>query len=173
MNRTGRLTSKAFETEALAELPALLGVATRVTKNPADAQDLVQDTLLKAMRAREQFEAGTNLRAWLIRILMNTFINRYRRGGLERSVLEGPDADPLADGWISAQTMESMRDPRLKRSARCSRPRLAVPSTSSRKITDWPLFYLTWKSCRTKRSRTSWVVPSVRSCRGFIVDAVC
>jgi len=111
MNRPGRLTNKSFETDAMAELPALLGVATRLTKNPADAQDLVQDTLLKAMRAREQFEAGTNLRAWLIRILMNTFINRYRRGGLERSVLEGPDADPLADGWISAQTMESMRDP--------------------------------------------------------------
>src|SRR6186713_3462601 len=111
MNRTGRLTSKAFETDALAELPALLGVATRLTKNPADAQDLVQDTLLKAMRARDQFEAGTNLRAWLIRILMNTFINRYRRGGLERSVLEGPDADPLADGWVGAATMESMRDP--------------------------------------------------------------
>jgi RNA polymerase sigma-70 factor (ECF subfamily) len=73
------------------------------------------------MRAREQFEAGTNLRAWLIRILMNTFINRYRRGGLERSVLEGPDADPLADGWISSSTMESMRDPE----AQALRPMLA------------------------------------------------
>jgi len=122
MIRSGRLTSKAFEVDALAELPALLGVATRLTKNSADAQDLVQDTLLKAMRAREQFEAGTNLRAWLIRILMNTFINRYRRGGLERSVLEGPDADPLADGWISATTMESMRDPE----AQALRPMLAT-----------------------------------------------
>src|SRR5882724_2326825 len=111
MIRSGRLTSKAFETDALAELSALLGVATRLTKNPADAQDLVQDTLLKAMRAREQFEAGTNLRAWLIRILMNTFINRYRRGGLERVVLEGPDADPLADGWVSAASMRALRDP--------------------------------------------------------------
>src|SRR3954452_21873609 len=111
MIRSGRLTSKAFETDALAELPPLLGVATRLTKNPADAQDLVQDTLLKAMRAREQFEAGTNLRAWLIRILTNTFINKYRRGGLERSVLEGPDADPLVDGWVSASTMRHLRDP--------------------------------------------------------------
>lgn len=122
MTRPGRLGSKAFEIDALAELPALLGVATRLTKNPADAQDLVQDTLLKAMRAREQFEAGTNLRAWLIRILMNTFINRYRRGGLERSVLEGPDADPLADGWISVSTMEAMRDPE----AQALRPMLAA-----------------------------------------------
>ena len=55
--------------------------------------------------------AGTNLKAWLFRILTNTFINKYRRGGLERSVLDGPDADPLADGWVSATTMRQLRDP--------------------------------------------------------------
>jgi RNA polymerase sigma-70 factor (ECF subfamily) len=63
------------------------------------------------MRAREQFNAGTNLKAWMFRILTNTFINKYRRGGLEKSVLEGPDADPLADGWVSASTMRQLRDP--------------------------------------------------------------
>ncbi len=111
MSRKASLSAHEFETEAIAQLSALLGVAARLTRNTADAQDLVQDTLLKAMRARDQFESGTNMRAWLLRILTNTFINRYRRGGLERSVLDGPDADPLADGWISASTMESMRDP--------------------------------------------------------------
>lgn len=111
MNDIRATSATEFEREALTHLGALLGVATRLTKNAADAQDLVQDTLLKAVRAQGQFESGTNTRAWLIRILMNTFINRYRRGGLERSVLEGPDADPLADGWISASTMEAMRDP--------------------------------------------------------------
>ena len=111
MSQPHGVAATDFEREALTHLGALLGVATRLTKNTADAQDLVQDTLLKAVRAQEQFESGTNTRAWLIRILMNTFINRYRRGGLERSVLEGPDADPLADGWISASTMEAMRDP--------------------------------------------------------------
>lgn len=100
-----------FEREAIQHLGSLMAVATRMTKNVAEAEDLVQDTMVKAMRARHQFEAGTNMRAWLLRILTNTFINRYRRGGLERSVLEGPDADPLADGWISASTMASMRDP--------------------------------------------------------------
>ncbi len=89
----------------------MLAVGTRLTKNSAEAEDLVQDTFVKAIRARQQFEAGTNMRAWLLRILTNTFINRYRRGGLEKSVLEGPDADPLADGWVSASTMEAMRDP--------------------------------------------------------------
>lgn len=100
-----------FEVEALSHLKALLGVATRLTRNVAEAEDIVQDTFVKAMRARHQFEPGTNLRAWLLRILTNTYINRYRRGGLERSVLEGPDADPLVDGWVSSSTMEAMRDP--------------------------------------------------------------
>jgi RNA polymerase sigma-70 factor (ECF subfamily) len=101
----------AFEREALGHLSSLLAVATRLTRNGAEAEDLVQDTLVKALRAQRQFEAGTNMRAWLLRILTNTFINRYRRGGLERSVFDGPDADPLADGWISTSTMAALRDP--------------------------------------------------------------
>jgi RNA polymerase sigma-70 factor (ECF subfamily) len=89
----------------------LLAVATRLARNRAEAEDLVQDTLVKALRAKDQYEAGTNLKAWLLKILKNTFINRYRRSGLERNVLDGPDADPLADGWIGASTLRSMRDP--------------------------------------------------------------
>lgn len=101
----------SFAEEAVGHLDALYSVACKLTRNPAEAEDLVQDTLLKAMKAREQFHAGTNLKAWLFRILTNTFINKYRRGGLERSVLEGPDADPLVDGWVSASTMRQLRDP--------------------------------------------------------------
>lgn len=92
-------------------MDALYAVACRLTRSPIEAEDLVQDALVKAMRAREQFRAGTNLKAWLFKILTNTFINKYRRGGLERSVLDGPDADPLADGWVSAATMRQLRDP--------------------------------------------------------------
>lgn len=100
-----------FADEAVGYMDALHGVACRLTRNPTEAEDLVQDTLLKAMRARDQFRDGTNLKAWLFRILTNTFINKYRRGGLERSVIEGPDADPLVDGWVSAATMRQLRDP--------------------------------------------------------------
>ena len=100
-----------FEKQALEHMSSLLGVAARLTKSRTEAEDLVQDTFVKAMRARHQFETGTNLRAWLLRILTNTFINRYRRGGLERSVLEGPDADPLSHGWVSSATLEAMCDP--------------------------------------------------------------
>ena len=100
-----------FETEVLVHLDALYAVALRLIRSPTDAEDLVQDTLVRALRARTQFEPGTNMRAWLLRILTNAFINRYRRGGLERSILDGPDADPLTDGWVSSATLAAMRDP--------------------------------------------------------------
>jgi RNA polymerase sigma-70 factor (ECF subfamily) len=103
--------SDGFSEECISHLDALYGVACRLTRNPTEAEDLVQDALVKAMRARHQFLVGTNLKAWLFRILTNTFINKYRRGGLERSLFEGPDADPLADGWVSAATMRQLRDP--------------------------------------------------------------
>jgi RNA polymerase sigma-70 factor (ECF subfamily) len=101
----------SFAEECLAQVDAMYGVACRLTRNPNEAEDLVQDALVKAIRARHQFLVGTNLKAWLFRILTNTFINKYRRGGLERSLLDGPDADPLADGWVSASTMRQLRDP--------------------------------------------------------------
>jgi RNA polymerase sigma-70 factor, ECF subfamily len=103
----------SFAEEALSHMDAMYGVACKLTRNPTEAEDLVQDAFVKAMRARAQFHAGTNLKAWLFRILTNTFINKYRRGGLERSVLDGPDADPLADGWVSASTMRQLRDPEM------------------------------------------------------------
>jgi RNA polymerase sigma-70 factor, ECF subfamily len=106
-----QLQSDSFEVEMLGHLDALYGVSCRMTKSTAEAEDLVQDTVVKAMRARDQFTPGTNLKAWLLRILTNTFINRYRRGGLERDLFEGPDADSLTDGWVGANTMRAMRDP--------------------------------------------------------------
>jgi RNA polymerase sigma-70 factor (ECF subfamily) len=101
----------AFEVELLGHLDTLYAVSCRMTKSTTEAEDLVQDTIVKAMRARDQFEPGTNLKAWLLRILTNTFINRYRRGGLERDLFDGPDAEPLTDGWVGANTMRAMRDP--------------------------------------------------------------
>jgi RNA polymerase sigma-70 factor (ECF subfamily) len=68
-----------FEREALPFLDQLYAAAMRMTRNPADAEDLVQETFLKAYAAFHQFEQGTNLKAWLYRILTNTYINSYRR----------------------------------------------------------------------------------------------
>ena len=70
--------SPAFETEALASLDSLYRTALRLTRAPADAEDLVQETYLKAFRAADSFTPGTNLRAWLFTILHNTARNRAR-----------------------------------------------------------------------------------------------
>ncbi len=101
----------AFEVELLSHLDALYGLSCRMTRRTTEAEDLVQDTIVKAMRSRHQFQPGTNLKAWLVRILTNTFINRYRRGGMERELFEGPSADPLSDGWVSAESTRAIRDP--------------------------------------------------------------
>lgn len=68
---------RRFADDAMPYAPQLFGTALRMTRNRADAEDLVQETMLKAFRSYESFESGTNLRAWLFRILTNTFINRY------------------------------------------------------------------------------------------------
>ena len=71
--------SARFERDALPYLDQLYAAAVRMTRNPADAEDLVQETFAKAYASFHQFEEGTNLKAWLFRILTNTFINSYRK----------------------------------------------------------------------------------------------
>ncbi len=83
-----------FETDAMAYVDQLYGAAMRMTRNPADAEDLVQETYTKAFAAFRSFEQGTNLRAWLFRILRNTYINAYRKA--QREPLS-TSADELSD----------------------------------------------------------------------------
>jgi RNA polymerase sigma-70 factor, ECF subfamily len=71
--------SLRFEEDVLPYLDQLYAAAMRMTRNPADAEDLVQETFAKAYASFHQFQAGTNLKAWLFRILTNTFINSYRK----------------------------------------------------------------------------------------------
>jgi RNA polymerase sigma-70 factor, ECF subfamily len=80
-----------FAEQAMEHMPALYAAAMRMTRNKSDAEDLVQETYLKAYRAFGGFQAGTNLRAWLYRILTNTFINSYR------SKKRRPDESDLDD----------------------------------------------------------------------------
>ncbi|MFC7456502.1 sigma-70 family RNA polymerase sigma factor [Brachybacterium sp. GCM10030267] len=68
-----------FESEALSHLDSLYGGALRMTRNPHDAEDLVQETFMKAFRARDRFTPGTNMRAWLYRIMTNSYISTYRQ----------------------------------------------------------------------------------------------
>jgi RNA polymerase sigma-70 factor, ECF subfamily len=80
-----------FERDVLPLLPSLYGAALRMTRNPADAEDLVQETYLRAYRGFASFQEGTNLKAWLYRILTNSFINTYRKKQREPQTVEGPD----------------------------------------------------------------------------------
>jgi RNA polymerase sigma-70 factor (ECF subfamily) len=102
---------RLFETEARPHLDTLYGAALRLTRSKVDAEDLVQDTLVRAYRFYDRFEAGTNFKAWLLRIQMNTFVNRYRRGVRERQVLDGPMARPVGEGIMSRATMRGLTDP--------------------------------------------------------------
>ena len=91
-----------FERDAMPMLDQLYGAALRMTRNPADAEDLVQETFLKAYSAFGTFRAGTNLKAWLYRILTNTYINGYRKK--QRQPLQSP-TDEITD-WQEAQASE-------------------------------------------------------------------
>ncbi len=75
-----------FESTALPQLDGLYGAALRLTRNPAEAEDLVQDTFVRAYRFWHTFKPGTSVKAWLFTILRNTFINRYHRGNRRRDI---------------------------------------------------------------------------------------
>ena len=68
-----------FAEQAMPLMDQLYSAAMRMTRNPSDAEDLVQETYLKAYRGFERFQDGTNLKAWMYRILTNSYINRYRQ----------------------------------------------------------------------------------------------
>lgn len=111
----GRGTTKSgrseFESLTLEHMDALYGSALRLTRNPKDAEDLVQDAYLKAYRFFDSFERGTNIKAWLFKILTNTFINKYRRKVKEKEVSEQPAEDIMIDRFVSAEHVRALQDP--------------------------------------------------------------
>jgi RNA polymerase sigma-70 factor (ECF subfamily) len=84
---------RRFEADALELMSSLYGAALRYTRNPSDAEDLVQETYLRAFRAWEQFQPGTNLKAWLFRILTNLFISSYRKKQREPVVVSSDEKE--------------------------------------------------------------------------------
>ncbi len=94
-----------FERDALVFTDQLYAAALRYTKNPEDARDLVQDTYLKAFTSFHQFEEGTNLRAWLYRVLTTTFINTYRKGQRQPQIAQAELED-----WQIAQAQSHTSD---------------------------------------------------------------
>jgi RNA polymerase sigma-70 factor (ECF subfamily) len=100
-----------FEHLALKHIDPLYSAALRLTKNDRDAEDLVQDTFLRAYRFFDKFERGTNIKAWLFKILTNTFINRYRRVVKERNIVEGSERDAVHERFISREASDSAANP--------------------------------------------------------------
>ena len=93
-----------FERDAIPLMDQLYGGAMRMTRNPADAEDLLQETMVKAYAGFRSFREGTNLKAWLYRILTNTFINTYRKK--QRSPAEYP-TEEIHDWQLAAQAEHS------------------------------------------------------------------
>jgi RNA polymerase sigma-70 factor (ECF subfamily) len=114
-----------FEHEVLPLLPNLYGAALRMTRNPQDAEDLVQETYLRAYRGFGGFREGTNLRAWMYRILTNTFINAYRKKQREPVTVPEDDTpdwylyDKLggagAEASAEAEVLEQLPDEDVQR----------------------------------------------------------
>jgi RNA polymerase sigma-70 factor (ECF subfamily) len=104
-------TSRAarFEADALQYLDQLYSAALRMTRNPADAEDLVQETFTKAFAAFHQYKPGTNLKAWLYRILTNTFINSYRKKQREPQQSQTEEVEDWQIARAASHTSQGLR----------------------------------------------------------------
>ncbi len=101
--------SARFERDALPHLDSLYGAALRMTRSPSEAEDLVQETFLKAFASFHQYRDGTNLRAWLYRILTNTFINNYRRKQREPLATSTDDVEDWQMSRAEGHTSSGLR----------------------------------------------------------------
>ncbi|MCA9514147.1 MAG: sigma-70 family RNA polymerase sigma factor [Myxococcales bacterium] len=115
----------AFEAEALQHLDTLYGAAMRLTRNPATAEDLVQDAVLRAYQHWGQFQEGTNCRAWMLRILTNTFINNYRRKTKEREILDHEETGAYGSRFFCRDTARQWACPEHNYSERNISPVIA------------------------------------------------
>lgn len=100
-----------FEAAALPHLGALYANALHLTRSEADAEDLVQDTILKAYRFFDRFEQGTNIKAWLFRIQYNTFVNLYRRAGKQSAATDRGNWSSLAGDFVSEGALRALTEP--------------------------------------------------------------
>ncbi|MCG2800137.1 MAG: sigma-70 family RNA polymerase sigma factor [Cellulomonas sp.] len=104
-----RTRAERFEAEALVYVDQLYGAALRMTRNPSDAEDLVQETFAKAFAAFHQYRPGTNLKAWLYRILTNTYINSYRKKQREPQQSAAEDVEDWQLARAESHTSTGLR----------------------------------------------------------------
>ena len=161
MQRRRTRARSEFERQALVHLDALYGAAYRLTRNPRDAEDLVQDSLLRAYRFWDSFEQDSNCKAWLLRIVTNTFINEYQRKKRSREVLDAATAEQDAtDGVLVHAAAQTQRDAAeralLERSVSddVQRALEALPDDFRTAVVLCDI-----RACRTRRSPRSWRCP--------------
>ena len=105
---------RSFEAQALPIMPQLYGAALRWTRNPSDAEDLVQETFAKAFVAWEKFEQGTNLKAWLFRIMTNTHINLYNKKAKDKAKTALDDLEDWQVGQGESVTARASRSAEIE-----------------------------------------------------------
>jgi len=112
---------RRFERDVIPLMPNLYSAALRMTRNPSDAEDLLQETYLRAFRGFSGFAEGTNIKAWVYRILTNTYINSYRKKQREPQTVSGDDLDEWylydrieAEDSAEAEVLESLPEAEVK-----------------------------------------------------------
>jgi RNA polymerase sigma-70 factor, ECF subfamily len=109
--RNTRAKTEEFETACMSHMDSLYASALKMTRNQVEAEELVQDTFVRAFRFKKNFEWGTNLKAWLFRILTNTFINDYRHRKHEQKYMERAAVEPLYDEVLNRHAAEYTANP--------------------------------------------------------------
>ena len=147
-----------FEADALGFLDQLYAAALRMTRNPADAEDVVQETYAKAYASFHQFTPGTNLKAWLYRILTNTYINSYRKRQREPQI---SDSENVEDWQIARAESHTSSRAEVGRDRRAGEPAgLRCQGRAAGAGAGLPAGGLSWPTSRaspTRRSPRSWV----------------
>ncbi|GAA1398133.1 sigma-70 family RNA polymerase sigma factor [Luteococcus peritonei] len=114
LEETDEQRAERFERDAMVYLDQLYGAALRMTRNPADAEDVVQETYAKAFSSFKQFTPGTNLKAWLYRILTNTYINTYRKAQRQPQTTGGADVEDWQLAQAESHTSTGLRSAEME-----------------------------------------------------------
>ena len=144
-----------FERDAMQYVDQLYSAAMRMARNPADAEDLVQEAYTKAFSAFHQYKPGTNLKAWLYRILTNTYINLYRKR--QREPLQS-NSDTIEDWQLAraeSHTSRACGRPRRRHWTTCRIRTSSGPCRRSRRSSGWPSTSPTSRASRTRKFQTS------------------
>ena len=148
--------SQRFTEQAMPLIDQLYAAALRMTRNPADAEDLVQETYLKAFSAFKSFTQGTNLRAWLYRILTNTYINGYRKRQRQPTVTATDEITDWRLASAESHTSTGLRSAEMDALDRLPDSDVRKRCRSCRRTSGWPCTWPTSRASPTRRSPRSW-----------------